>query len=216
MKRLNYLAPVLLGVLALYPVSLTPQTPANPPSFMNNLNKEAEATDSAGIHVYSKHLVSLLAISAAGPPGTTATTHLSSFSDRLARAEESARKGKRKLILEEAIANAFNDLMQQTGAPSSLKADVGEVEKSRRAFETELPAIISESKNGKYCYPGESMWILGMLIENIGADFTPLNHEPQVSGYVPPALQHLQQYFSSHPTNEDARVMNSLAKSLGI
>lgn len=181
------------------------------PSLIETLNKEALASDPAGIRGYSEHLVRLLPIGAAGP------ACVSSFSDRLAKAEESSRQGKRKLISEEAIAEAFNDLMRQTAATSSFKADVAEVEKSRLGFENELPTIITASKNGRYCSPGEAVWVLGMLIENVGAHPPPALHSGfQVSGYVPPVRQHLMQFFYSHSLKDAVNVLDRLAKKLGI
>jgi hypothetical protein len=181
------------------------------PSLMETLNKEALASDPAGIRGYSEHLVRLLPIGAAGP------ACVNSFSGRLAKAEESARQGKRKLISEEVIAEAFNDLMRQTAAPSSFKADVAEVEKARRGFEDELPTIITESKNGRYCSPGEAIWVLGMLIENVGGHPPLVPHSgSQVSGYMPPVRQHLMQFFYVHSLNESADVLDKFAKKLGI
>jgi len=212
MLNLKYLALALVVGLALCPLIAASQLPTRPPNTMEKLNKEAEASDPAGIHEYSQDLIQKLVGVRAGRPA-----YADELTNRLARAEMMARHGKRKLISEEAIANAFNDLMQRTAAPSSFKADVAEVEKSRLAFENELPAMISESRNGKYCYPGEAIWVVVMLIENVGAHFPPLlNSVPQVSGYVPPVRLHIEQYFSSHSPNEVAHVLDRLAKNLGI
>lgn len=113
--------------LALFPRLAASQPPTRPPNMIETLNKEAEASDPAGIRAYSEHLALLLPIGGSGSTGAAGSTYLSSFSDRLAKAEESARQGKRKLISEEAIAGAFNDLMRQTAAPSSFRADVADV-----------------------------------------------------------------------------------------
>jgi hypothetical protein len=218
MNGLKSLAVALILCLAFYTAQATSQSLPQPPNMMDTLNREAAATDSAAIRVYSKHLVSFLPRNLSGPDGAAANIYLNSFSDRLANAEKSARQGKRKLISEEAIAEAFNDLMRQTGAPPSLKADLESVKLARKGWEKKLPAIISREKNGTYCNPGEAIWVLSILIGNIGAHYPlPLHPgEPQVLGDRPPVDLHLLQYFSSHSPNEDAHVIDKLAKSLGI
>jgi hypothetical protein len=106
--------------------------------------------------------------------------------------------------------------MRQTGAPASLKADLNSVELARRGWEKELPALISREKNGTYCYPGEAIWVLTIMIANIEAHYPtfPPGESRMVSGYRPPVELHLQQYFSSHSPNEAAHVMDRLATRL--
>ncbi len=191
--------------------SFSPMLAAQQTNWLNTLNNEATATDSIGIRGYSEHLIKLL------PLGAVKPTYVNSFSDRLSKAEELARQGKRPLISEETIAEAFDDLMQQTAAPSSFQTNIAEVEKSRRAFAKELPAIISENRNGKYCYPDEAIWVMEMLIENVESHPPqPLHSGPEVSGYTPPVRNHLMQYFYSHSPKEVAHVLDKLAEKLGI
>ncbi len=60
--------------------------------------------------------------------------------------------------------------MRRIDAPKSLSADVRAVDKARRAFEKEMPAVISREKNAASCNPGEAIWVLTMLLENIGSN----------------------------------------------
>jgi hypothetical protein len=179
---------------------------------MGILNKEAEASDPPGIHAYSQNLVQMLVGNRAGQ------AYAASLTDRLAHAEITARQGKRKLISEDAIARAFNELMRQTGAPVSLKADLVSVKQAREGWEKQLPALISRERNGIYCYPGESVFILEILIENVGRPPTPLSSSgPSVVGSaMPPARAHLLRSYGSHSRTHVIRLFNDLAKTLEI
>jgi hypothetical protein len=180
---------------------------------MDTLNKEAEASDPNGIRAYSKHLIQML-------PGIRGgeESYADSLTDRLARAEVMARQGKRKLIAEVEIAKAFNDLMRRTGAPVWLKANLDSVESERSGWEKQLPALISREKNGTYCYPGESVYILETLIENVGTPPAPLSSSgPSVIGPgIPPARAHLLQYYASHSRTDFIHLLNDIATTLKI
>ncbi len=211
MRVLSYVILAIAAAVTIYPAQTDSQTPQGAPNPFVTLNKEAEATDLAGLHEYIQRLVGMLA----GIDNLDAA-YRASFTDRLARAELLARKGKRKLISETAIVESFNDLMRRTGAPGSVRADVAEVKKSRRGFKNELPAIISESRNGEYCNPGEAVWVIESLIENTGTTLPQLNPGPHVLAYMPPVRVHLIQYFSSHSQRESTDALDRLAKGLGI
>jgi hypothetical protein len=212
MKALNFLVAALFIGSAFLPGQAVSQAPARPPNSVETLNKEASANDSAGIHAYSQDLVRMLVGNHAGP------AYAASLSDRLSKAELMARQGKRELISEADIAQAFNNLMIDTGGPDSLRADDAAVKAARTSFEKEMPALISREKNGTYCYPGEAIWVLTILIANVGAHPTPFppGESMMVSGYRPPVELHLQQYFSSHSPHEAAHVMDRLATRLRI
>jgi len=198
---------------ALFPARSLSQAPARPPNLIETLNKEARATDPAGIRNYSQDLIHLL-------PGvrSAGAAYTDSLTDRLATAETMARHGNRKLISEIEIAKAVNDLMRQTGAPASLKADLNSVEQARNGWEKQMPALISREKNGTYCYPGESVYILETLIENVGRLPTPLSSSgPSVFGAgMPPTRVHLMQYYASHSRTDIIRLFNDMAKTMGI
>ncbi len=181
------------------------------PRQIETLNREAEASDPAGVQEYSRHLIGILLRERAG------TTYAGSVSDRLARAELLARSGKRNLISEETIARAFNDLMRRIDAPKSLSADVRAVDKARRAFEKEMPAVISKEKNAASCNPGEAIWVLTMLLENIGSNPPQSEHPgPYVSGYVPPARQCFTRFLSFCSYDEAVKVLDGITNDLGI
>jgi hypothetical protein len=90
----------------------------NPKSSQNLyclFNQEATASDSAGIHKYSRDLIERIV----HDPGNTNALQISSdrLTNRLANAELTARAGNGKLVPEAAVVKAFNDLMQEIGAP---------------------------------------------------------------------------------------------------
>lgn len=219
MKRAIRTVPALVFVAVLV-FSISPELAARqraqpfaPPSgLLATLNQEAGPSDAAGIHVYSQHLIELLVPQRAGKP------YIRSLADRLAAAEQMARHGKRKLVSDADIRKAFNDLMRQTGAPASLRANLSDVELARTGFARQLPVMISRQKNGTYCEPGEAVWVLEVLIENVGTPPTPLSSSgPSVVGpAMPPARTHLLQYYASHSRTEITRLFNQLAKTLEI
>jgi len=175
---------------------------------MDTLNKEAKASDTAGIHAYSNDLIQMLAGVRGG-----GVVYANSLTDRLARSELMARQGKRKLISEADIAKAFNNLMSEIGAPDSLKSDIAGVEKERDAFKKELPAMISQKENGRYCNPGEAVFVLEMMIENVGRPLGPTpDSAPKafVAGINPPVRVRLDLFSARHSQSEVKEVFNSL------
>jgi hypothetical protein len=181
---------------------------------MCSLNQEAAATDPAAVHTYVAQLVQMFPAVLGGK-----SAYADTLTDRLARAELMARDKKRRLISEAEIVNAFNDLMQQTKAPASLKVDLVAVESARNGWEKQLPALISRQKNGSYCYPGESVFILETLIENVGTVPTSIPHSsPSVFVGAPPApaRQHLEQFSANHSQSEMTEILNHLFNALQI
>jgi hypothetical protein len=183
------------------------QSSALEPSLIETLNEESASSDLAGIHVYSRHLIQLLVGNSAGP------SFAASLTDRLARAEFTARRGKRKLISEADIAHAFNTLMKETGAPDSLAANIDTVHSNRVAFESSLPVLISQRVNGSYCNPGEAVFVLEMMIENVGRSPTQIPYPAPksfVAAISPPVRRHLQQFCASHSRSEVTEVFDHL------
>jgi len=92
------------------------------------------------------------------------------LADRLARAEQTARTGTGKLVPISDVARAFNDLMKEVGAPSSVRTD----EKSLQSFREHaaaikgFPALFSADRNGTNCNPGEAVFLLSLLISDNG------------------------------------------------
>ncbi len=183
------------------------QPSPQPPNMMDMLNKEAKANDIAGIHAYSQDLVRMLVGNSAGPATAASLT------DRLARAEFMARNGKRKLIPEADIAQAFNALMTEIGAPNSLAANIDAVHSNRIAFESSLPAMISQKENGNYCNPGEAVFVLEMMIENVGRPLAPTpDSAPKtfVAAINPPVRVRLEQFSANHSRSEVTEIFNRL------
>ncbi len=188
MDALRFLSIALVLGLVFFPERAASQHPPQPPNEMDILNNEAGASDPEVIHKYSEDLIHWLIGTAAGPE------YQASVTDRLARAEMKAKQGKRKLISESEIAQAFNQLMRETGAPDTFTADVAAVESARSESEKRLTALITSKKNGSYCNPGETIYILMILIERVARP-----PEPPIQGNLPqvrpapyvPVQQHL-------------------------
>ena len=171
------------------------------------LNEEAKASDLSGLRKFSRTLIGYLA-------GTeTGKVNAGLIVDRLAQAELESRQGKRKTISEQAVADAFNALMQRTGAPG-LKANLTDIEKSRLAFAEQMPAVIPPDKS-RCCTPGEAIWIAVMLLQNLGAHYPP-GSLPHVGNYVPPASASLQNFLARHSTRENTDLLIAFEKDLSI
>jgi hypothetical protein len=213
MDVFKFLAVALVLGSAFYSPRAASQPSPQPPKMVDALNKEAEASDPEGIHKYSEDLIHGLIGTSAGP------VYEKSVIDRLARAESMARNGKRKLISEADIAQAFNQLMRETGAPDTFTADLAAVESARSESEKRLPALITRKKNGSYCNPGETIYILMILIERVARP-----PEPPIQGNLPqvrpapyvPVQRHLRIYFATHSVPENKTVLNHLFHAFQI
>jgi hypothetical protein len=177
------------------------------------LNQEAAASDPVGIHKYSQDLVELIL------PNHLGQSYINSAADRLAGAEQAARGGRAKLVSEATVAQVFNDLMENTGASDSLRADIPAVERARRAFEKDMPGVVSREKNGANCYPGEAVWVVSMLIANVGRPTAPpaqSDQEPHFGVGAPPAQRYLELFYVRHSRSEVAEVFDHLFRDLQI
>jgi hypothetical protein len=216
MGVLKFLAIALIMGSAFCPARAASQPKPQPPNEMDILNKEAGASDPEGIHKYSENLIHWLDWQIGSAAGQE---YEASVIDRLARAELKARQGKRKLISEAEIAQAFNQLMRETGAPDTFTADVAAVESARSESEKQLPALITRKKNGSYCNPGETIHIFMLLIHNVARP-----PEPPIQGNLPqvrvarfaPVQQHLRIYFARHSVPENKTVLNHLFNAFQI
>jgi hypothetical protein len=124
-----------------------------------------------------------------------------------------AKHKKRKLIAEADIAQAFNTLMREIGAPNSFVADIDTVHRNRVAFESSLPEMLSQKSNGSYCNPGEAVFVVSMLIENVGRPAEPssqLDLKAHVSAGVSPVRQHLELFYARHSQSEVKEAFNQL------
>jgi len=143
-----------------------------PPHCAQNLfclfNQEAAAPSSEGVHKYSKDLIGLIVFNPAGDDSLRQITNR--LENRLATAEEAARAGSGKLVSETAVVKAFNDLMQEIGAPPSMKANEASVHGFREhtASIKAFPALFSANRNGTNCNPGEAVFLLSLLLSDNG------------------------------------------------
>lgn len=158
--------------LAMAAASCPPLLGQQPPHCAQNLfcllNQEAAANNAAGIHKYSEDLIGLVVFNPAHKDSLRRLRN--ELADRVAKAEQAARAGDGALVPEANVVQAFNDLMQEIGAPSSVKADVAAVHSFREhaASIKAFPALLTENRNGTSCNPGEAVFLLSLLISDDG------------------------------------------------
>lgn len=197
------------------------------PSRPENLNRESKANDSAGIHLYSEHLIESIV------PDRAGQRYISSLSDRLARAEELARAGNGNLVPEAKVAQAYNDLMRRIGAPASLYSDEKVVHRIRHfgLVTDPSPALFSAHQNGTNCNPGEAVFLLLSLFWNNGGprEDPPPGPAPQ-AGKKPPSVRWitgqvmtgpeagilLSSYSAAHSRHVADAMFNGVARTLGF
>lgn len=191
------------------------------------LNQDSKANDSAGIHLYSEHLIQYFVPERAGHK------YAESLSGRLAKSEQMARSGKGSLVPEAKVAQAYNDLMKQTGAPASRYSDETIVRRLRHFgwIADPSPALFSAHQNGANCNPGEAVFLLSMLIQNNGGprEDPPSSPAPP-AGVKPPTTRWFSQqitinpqagapppsYFATHSRRDTIARFNAVAKTLGF
>lgn len=123
------------------------------------LSQDAESSDPAGIHAYAEDLAHFLL------PDRVGEKYIDSFSDRLARAEQEAREGKRQLIPDTQVAAVFDEIARKTNFPAMpnsletlrrLRADLQIAKK--------YPALITAERNGTNVSPGEAVYLIAVLL----------------------------------------------------
>jgi len=193
------------------------------------LNKDAQAVDPAGIHYYGEDLAHLIV------PDQAGTAYIDAFADRVTKAEEVARKGKRKLVPEADVVHAFNELMRQIGAPPSIRADADRLHKFRVHAVTvgALSAVLTADRNGTNCYPGEAVYLLSVLLISDGTipehyleGVAALSQRAErgdgyataveSAGPLIETVSFLVAYSTNHPPRETAKLFNHLAKNLNL
>jgi len=162
------LVPVLVAALSVSPRLGGQQPPHCAQILFCLFNQEAAATDPAGIHKYSEDLIGLIVPNPAGEDSVRQFANR--LADRLANAERAARAGNGKLVSEAAVVKAFNDLMQEVGAPPSMRASEVSVHRFREhaASTNTFPALFSADRNGTNCNPGEAVFLLSLLLSDNG------------------------------------------------
>lgn len=151
---------------------LAPNAIAQPPHCAQILycwfNQQAQASDPTSIHKYSENLVARIV---QNPAASDALHQIADrLANQLANAEEATRGDNKKLVPEATVAKAFNDLMQDVGAPSSWRATEASIHEFRQhaASVHAFGQIFSADRNGTNCNPGEAVFILSLLLDNNG------------------------------------------------
>jgi hypothetical protein len=189
------------------------------------LNSESKASDAAGIHRYSEQLIRLLVPERAGQK------YIQSLTDRLATAEELARAGKGNLVPEAKVAQAYNNLMRQSGAPSPLYSDEAVVHRIRRFWLVADSSLDTVSAHPNDCNPGEAVYLLVSLLWNNGGPREDPPSRPALGGGTKPPPTRwvsvqpitgpqagilLSSYSAKHSPHAVAAVFDSSAKTLGF
>jgi hypothetical protein len=199
-------------------------------------NQRAEASDAAGIHKYSEDVIGMLLFDPMAKDSVRQLT--GDLADRLADAEQAARAGRRRLVPEAAVVQAFNDLMQKIGAQPTIRAN----EASMRSFREHavaikaFPALFSAGRNGTNCNPGEAVFLLYLLMSNNGVlyersldtaqemmqSYNQLSRGGGMVGRmvsvpeVPDAQRLLTLYVLNHNRQTTALLFNNLTGTLGF
>jgi hypothetical protein len=145
-----------------------PTTAPLRPNPFCQFNQEAAASDSSGIRKYDEDLIGLIVPNPADDD--LARQSRNRLADRLAKAEQTAHQAGGKLVPEAAVVKAFNGLMQEIGAPPSMRASEPSVHAFRehaasiRAF----PTLFTADRNGANCDPGEAFFLLYLLVSENG------------------------------------------------
>jgi hypothetical protein len=128
------------------------------------LNREAEASDPAGIHQYSEDLLGLVV------PDRAGYDYLNALTVRLAKAELLTREGKGKLVPEAEVVRIYNNLMRKIGAPPAFNADESGMRqfRARSIVVQAFPALLSANRNETNCNPAEAVYLLHLLLWNDG------------------------------------------------
>lgn len=232
MRASQRMAALLLLTLNVgIPVSSAQAPPRRPAfSMYDEFDREAAASDPVGIKTYSKDLILLLL------PPEAKESDLKPLADRLARAEQLARSGEGKLVAEANVVRAFNELMAQIGAPSSMRTD----EASMRSFREHavsikaFPALLSANRNGTSCNPGEAVFLLYLLLSDSGVLYeknldsaqalTHWNGQRAGRSFGVAGMETLDSnargllssYASSHRRNATIALFNSIAQTFGF
>jgi len=225
MKRLclsvTFVAPCLL-VAALCSCKQSPSdTRTNQGSVSKSpgvvLVEEAEAADTKeGNQKYAKHLTEEFVWRQTGD------AYISAFSNRLSEADFMARQGKRKLIPESAVVQAFIDLMTQTGG--SFRTDTNIVHQLRISVLEVSPALSTVKTHDSECLPSEAIMLMLQLVSHNGSSSTdpcPPTHEP-AGGLVQnvcegaTALVVISRYRSSHSRFENRMLFDHVAQRFGM
>jgi len=237
MNALKFVAIALFIDLAFSPPLAGQQHSRRPISYVRPytsvddiLNREARASDPAGIQQYSEDLIGMIV------PDQAGENYIESLASRLAKVEQMTREGKGKLIPEAEIVRVFNDLMKKIGAPPTFKADEAGLRqfRARDIVIQAFPALLSANSNGTNCNPSEAVYLLHLLLWNDGIlsehlldDLATFKREAEQknrlsvmsAGSVPlhqGAGVLLSDYSLHHHRHATIKLFNGMARSFGF
>ena len=195
--------------------------PVAPKSQIASLVADAEAAQSHDtIMVYSEHLIRMIVDPKAGDP------YIAMISRRLATAEVMTQHGKRKLIPESKVAQAFNEMMMRVtdASPQSPQTNVSEVHRLRKTLYGISPALSSVNSHESELSPNEAVLLMWLLPSNIASALPdPSQPQPTQPGTVrlgrrsstPPTVL-IARYVESKPPFDSVKLYDHMAMTLGI
>jgi hypothetical protein len=202
----------------------TPQTASGPGSVqtippqwdLRRLVANAEAADTAeGSKAYGRQLAEMLL-------SETGDSYIDSFAGRLSAADLLARQGKRKLIPEGVVADAFNDMMKTVH--SSLRTDASVVHQLRATLHAISPSLSTVDSHNSVCLPSEAVNLFIQLLMHNGTLENLCPARPDATGRL---VQHscpgtlnanlaIRRYVSSHSRSQNEALYDQTAKVFGM
>ncbi len=155
--------------------------------------------------------------------------YVTAFSRKLATADLATRRGQRKWIHESAIAQAFNDLMEQVSGASGepLQTDANVVHQIRLALAEITPALTTVKRHSSECLPSEAVFLMNQLLLRNGylVDRCPPQPGPN-GGLVQHACAEIDspgfanslvsRYSHSHSRSENKMLFDHVAQRFGM
>jgi hypothetical protein len=170
-----------------------------------------------GNYKYAKHLTEMLV------PRRTGDAYIDAFSGRLSKADLMARHNERSWIPESAVAQAFNDLMNQiseihgqSGNPPQTDANV--VHQLRITLSEVSAAFSTVNSHKSECLPSEAVNLMIQLLLHNGSLQGPCPPTPGPDGALVQhacadvdATLHIFRYSRSHSASDQRKVFDHLA-----
>jgi len=228
MSALKYMAFVLALGLVFLPLPVTSQVPPqgerNPGSGSTSpasaLIAEAKAAGTQeGNQEYARRLTEWFV------PRKTGDAYVDAFSSRLSKADLMARHDERGWIPESVIAQAFNDLMEQTSGKSGkpLRTDTNVVHQLRVTISEVSPALSAVKSISSECLPTEAISLRLQLLYRNGSLEDPCPPKPGPDGALvqhacvgPDATILMFRYSRSHSASDDEKLSDHVAKLFGM
>ena len=155
----------------------------------------------------------------------TGDAYVDAYSRRLSKADLMARHDERRWIPESVVAQAFNDLMEQTGRKSGkpLRTDTNIVHQLRVTISEAFPVLSTVKSNSSECLPTEAVSLLIQLLYRNGSLEDPCPPKPGPDGALvqqacdgPDATLLMFQYSRSHSASDDGKLFDHVAKLFGM